>query len=68
MRLNVFQNIEILNKAQFNNLVNVCDDPVNPKDCSGRGICENTDTDSGYTCYCEPGYNGDDCEESNNNH
>ena len=43
----------------------MCDDPTDPKDCSGRGICENTDTDSGYTCYCEPGYNGDNCEESN---
>ena len=38
-------------------------DVCNDKDCSGRGICENDESDSGYTCFCEPGFLGDDCEE-----
>jgi len=31
-------------------------------DCSNRGICTNDDTESGYTCYCQPGYTGEQCE------
>ena len=57
----------IKNNPTFNCLVNVCDDPDNPKDCSGNGICENDDTDNGYSCYCEPGFTGKDCEEGIDN-
>ena len=43
-------------------LDNVCGSSDDPKDCSGNGICENDDSENGYSCYCEPGYYGDDCE------
>merc|ERR1712223_1288838 len=49
--------------GEFCQYLNVCDDAENPKDCSGNGICENDDTDDGYSCYREPGFTGDDCEE-----
>ena len=45
-------------------IVNVCGKPDDPKDCNGNGICENDDSEAGYSCYCEPGYYGDDCELS----
>ena len=31
--------------------------------CNSQGICKNDDSASGYTCYCEPGFLGDDCED-----
>ena len=42
--------------------MDTCNDAVNPKTCSDSGICRNDFSDSGYTCYCEPGFTGDDCE------
>ena len=47
---------------QLQCLDNVCGSSDDPKDCSGNGICENDDSENGYSCYCEPGYYGDDCE------
>ena len=47
---------------QLQCLDNVCGSSDDPKDCSGNGICENDNSENGYSCYCEPGYYGDDCE------
>ena len=45
--------------------VDRCNDENDPKDCSNKGICVNTDkTDTGYICYCESGWVGEDCETS----
>merc|ERR1712226_411214 len=30
--------------------------------CSDHGVCTNDDTASGYTCLCEPGFLGEECE------
>ena len=42
--------------------MDVCNDAVNPKTCSDSGLCQNDASDTGYTCYCERGFIGDDCE------
>ena len=44
------------------NLVDFCNAQQNPKDCNGHGICQNNDSEEGYSCYCEPGFTGSDCE------
>merc|ERR1712226_569653 len=30
--------------------------------CSDHGVCTNDDTASGYTCLCEPGFLGEECD------
>ena len=52
----------LLNGFLSTYLENICGKSDDPKDCNGNGICENDDSDDGYSCYCEPGYYGDDCE------
>ena len=38
-------------------------EPCVPNPCMINGECVNTDTDGDYSCECQVGYRGEQCEE-----
>merc|ERR1712223_2321304 len=42
--------------------VDYCHDRNDPKTCNGNGICQNDNSEDGYSCYCAPGFTGKDCD------
>ena len=57
---------EKVSRKHFNldvfNEENPCGPPDNP--CLNNGRCKEDNSEDGYTCYCDKGFTGENCEYS----